>query len=161
MGLKVTGAENVEQTFSSLDRNTKRRLRRAMVRTGRRLQTLAQKMAPRDEANLEQAIKLRGDTGSEQVRDTLGRMQRIDVEVYVDMSVPVPDRPGKTVGDYAYEMHEHLEPVGPLQLGEGSRNKQAGQPEIVGGGYMERAAIEIEKELDREFLAVLSDMDLL
>jgi len=51
--------------------------------------------------------------------------------------MPIPGRPGKTVGDYAYEMHEHLTPVGPLQLGPLSSAKASGA--TVGGGFLTRA----------------------
>jgi hypothetical protein len=103
----------------------------------------AREFAPVDEGNLEQAIKVREAGGG---RNELGQFERKSVEVYVDAQMPVPERPGKTVGDYAYEMHEHLTPAGPLQLGPKSEAKNAGSGQ-VGGKYMERAADAVAAEI--------------
>jgi hypothetical protein len=109
----------------------------------------AREFAPVDHGNLEQAIKVREAGGG---RNELGQFARKSVEVYVDGEMPVPERPGKTVGDYAYEMHEHLTPAGPLQLGPKSEAKNAGSGQ-VGGKYMERAGDAVAAEI----LASLTD----
>jgi len=102
---------------------------------------LASKFAPKDDGELENAIKVRDGDGQ---RGADGRFQRKTVEVYVDVNMPTAD--GRTVGDYAYEMHEHLTPFGPLQLGPESVSKQASQSEMVGGKFLERA---VEERADK------------
>jgi hypothetical protein len=77
---------------------------------------LARRMAPVDKEKLEEAIKVRFE-GTE--RNALGRFVTGGgaYTVFVDNSVPVEGRKDKTVGDYAWEMHEHLTPAGPMSLG--------------------------------------------
>jgi hypothetical protein len=104
----------------------------------------AREYAPIDHGNLEEAIKVRETGGG---RNGAGQFVRKSVEVYVDQDMPVPERPGKTVGDYAYEVHEHMEPAGgSMQRGEKSEAKDGGR-NVVGGGYMTRAAADAEKHV--------------
>jgi len=70
----------------------------------------------------------------------------------------VPERRGKKVGDYAYFIHEHLTPAGSWQLGEESEAKQSGQQEQVGGGFMDRAAEEVERTLNQAMLDIFADL---
>lgn len=136
MGLVVSGMLNVEQMLLNVDMNTKKRVTSKMWVKANEIRELAVRMAPVDEANLEKAIKVSPETPG-RARDEAGRFTRQEIEVYIDMNMPVPGRPGKTVGDYAYEMHEHLTPMGPLQLGPLSAAKESGVQ--VGGGFMTRA----------------------
>ncbi len=154
MPVTVAGLVSVEQMFLRLDMTTKKRAKRKLVEKAYQLRDLARRMAPRDEGNLEEAINVRGD---ENIRDELGRFARVEVEIYIDFDMEVPQRPGKTVGDYAYFIHEHLEPAGPWQLGEESRAKQAGQSELVGGAFMTRAAEVIDATLDEAMLDIFAD----
>ncbi len=85
------------------------------------IQDLAKMYAPVDKMNLEDAIKVRKDTKA---------FTRTAYEVYVDETMMVPDRPNKTIGDYALMMHESI-----YELGEKSADKDAS----VGGngrGYL-------------------------
>jgi hypothetical protein len=157
MPTKVQGVINTEEMLLRLDTTVKKRVVKVLVKRAEMIRDTARKMAPVDEGNLEEAIKLRGDAIG-RTRDEFGRFQRTEVDVYVDMDQPVPDRPGKTVGDYAYEMHEHLTPMGPLQLGPGSQAKQDGQSEQVGGGFLERAADEVVGAgMEAELMDILRD----
>lgn len=156
MPVTIVGTLSVEQMLLRLDSTAKKRVKLELVRKAYQLAALAKKMAPRDEGNLEDAIGVRGDDVGARGDD--GRFLRQNVEVFIDFDADVPGRPGKKVGDYAYIMHEHLTPAGPLQLGPDSEAKQAGQTERVGGFFLERAAIEIEKTLDRALLDILQDL---
>jgi hypothetical protein len=100
---------------------------------------IARQMAPRDKTNLENAIKVRFE-GTD--RNALGQFVKGGgaYVIYVDNDVPIEGRKGKTVGDYAWEMHEHLTPAGPLNLGLESIEKQKGSNVVVGGKFLERAA---------------------
>lgn len=157
MTLKVEGVVAVEQMLLNIDREGGRRLVNELYKHAIRTRDLARKFAPIDDGNLEQAIKV----SPEQVgplRDARGRFMRTEVEVYIDLDMPIEQRPGKTIGDYAYLQHEHLTPYGPWQLGERSRAKQAGQYERVGGGFLERAAEQLEAEFEGAMLDVLRDL---
>jgi hypothetical protein len=107
---------------------------------------LARRMAPVDKEKLEEAIKVRFE-GTE--RNALGRFVTGGgaYTVFVDNSVPVEGRKGKTVGDYAWEMHEHLTPAGPMKLGALSVEKQAGSNVVVGGKFLERAGEEMRDQI--------------
>lgn len=137
MGLVVSGFAGVEAMLVRIDMNTKKRVTSKMWMKAKKIQALAIKMAPLDEGNLEKAIKVSPETPGRARDEVTGQFMRQEIEVYIDMEMPVPGRPGKTVGDYAYEMHEHLTPMGPLQLGEKSLEKASG--ETVGGGFLTRA----------------------
>lgn len=155
MPVTIEGVVDTESLIANIDTKTKRRVVRKLIDEAHKIADLAKKMAPRDHANLEEAIKVRPDS-PERTRDELGRFVRTEVEVYVDGDMPVPQRPDKTVGDYAYEMHEHLTPFGPLQLGEESRAKQASNGGVeVGGGYLTRAVEELGADI---VMRLASDM---
>lgn len=146
MGVKVTGLVDADNLLVAVETDTRRGAAREMVAAGRRIRDLARKMAPVDIGNLEDAIQMTPDSEGPP-RDARGRFVRVEVEVYVETSKPVPERPGKTVGDYAYEIHEHQTPMGPIPLGPHSQAKQASNSGItVGGGFLERAADEVTKD---------------
>lgn len=147
--------------LAEVSSNTRRRAVRKLHEKALEIAALAKKYAPVDEANLEKAIKVFPEVMPEtRVRNSAGQFVRQDVFVYVDTDMPVPQRPGKTVGDYAYTMHEHLTPFGPLNLGERSAAKQSGQREMVGGKYLERAMNEIGESVVGEVsISVLNRFD--
>lgn len=147
--------------LAEVSSNTRRRVVRKLHEKALEIAALAKKYAPIDEANLEKAIKVFPEVMPEKrVRNSAGQFVRQDVFVYVDTDMPVPQRPGKTVGDYAYTMHEHLTPFGPLNLGERSAAKQSGQREMVGGKYLERAMNEIGESVVGEVsISVLNRFD--
>ena len=131
MGVTVT------DTASVLIDNTLHRSTREALATMRKgaidIRDLARKMAPVDEANLEGAIK-------SDDKDAGGINGRKRIEVFVDVDMPVPGRPGKVVGDYSDIMHEDVT----YKLGKKSKAKQAANPGIkVGAKYLERAADEL------------------
>jgi len=142
MAVEYEGTDEVILSFKRVDLTARNLSMKKLIEAGAAIQELAQKFAPRDEANLENAIMMTPDPDASQPRGVNGQFGSwagTEVTVYVDGDAPVPERPGKTVGDYAYEQETHLEPAGNWQLGEGSRQKQDGQSETVGGAYMERA----------------------
>lgn len=156
MAVTVSGIIETNEMLFNLDSTTKRRAVKTLIIKAKEIQALAIKMAPVDDGNLEKAIKMSDTT---QPRGLDGRFGRIEVEVYVDMSMPVPDRPDKTVGDYAYEIHEHLTPMGPMQLGEESARKNDSNGGIeVGGGFMTRAADAVDKSIDAALADLLSGL---
>jgi hypothetical protein len=156
MPLKVTGIIDTQTMLLNVDTTAKKRVRAMLIRRAYNIRDMARKMAPVDTGDLEKGIKIAGDVSG--ARDALGRFSRVEVEVYIDMNAPVADRPGKKLGDYAYEMHEHLTPYGRLQLGEKSRAKQGGSDVTVGGGFLERAAEMFEKAIDEELLDIVRDL---
>jgi hypothetical protein len=156
MPVKIEGLVSAGQMFIRLDTTAKRRVMNVLIRRAYRIRDTARKMAPEEHGNLEAAIKVRGDGGRE--RDAFGRFQRSEVEVYIDTDMEVPERPGHTVGDYAYEIHEHLEPAGLMQLGDRSRLKQETVDVQVGGAFMDRAVeAEIDATIDAELVDILRD----
>lgn len=153
MGVTVSGLINTEQMFARLDMNTKKRVTMTMVASATKIKALAIKMAPVDEGNLEKAIKMRPENPG-RVRNEAGQFQRQEIEVYIDMNMPAGK--GKTVGDYAYLMHEHLTPVGPLKLGPLSQAKNGSNGGVrVGGAFLTRAAEEVTRTLMQEIDADL------
>jgi hypothetical protein len=150
MAIIVSGAIEAEEMLLKIDSNTKRRALGAIIEGAKQIQELAIKMAPIDHGNLEEAIKIEGAEGGAARDAETGRFTRKEVTIYVDGDMPIPDRPGKTVGDYAYEIHEHLEPKGPWQLGERSQEKQDGSDVVVGGGYLERALDALKDKIINE-----------
>ncbi|UUZ75526.1 hypothetical protein LP414_27810 [Polaromonas sp. P1(28)-13] len=161
MGVHIEGLFAAEEMLMVLDSTVKKRVVRMLIKKGDQLRKLAIKMAPVDEGNLEKAIKMRPDPGEPggRERDEAGRFIRTEVEVYIDMDMSIPGRPGETVGTYAYEIHEHLTPMGSKNLGEKSNIKQLGSADVeVGGGFMVRAADKIEEGLDQALQAALEEI---
>ncbi|WKZ86342.1 hypothetical protein N5B55_05150 [Ralstonia pickettii] len=152
MGIEVSGVERLRMVLEQAGERAVRGVFKQMVTEAEGVRDLARKFAPVDEGNLEQAIKVQVEGGG---RDERGRFARKSVAVYIDMATPAEN--GRTVGDYAWEMHEHLTPYGPLQLGKRSQAKQDGQSEMVGGKFLERAAVERTKDMvDRLILEARS-----
>lgn len=137
--LRVSGLEAIIRELTMVEGRTKANAARTIRRMMIRAQKLAIQMAPVDEANLEKAIKVAEFGGG---RGADGRFMRKTFELYVDGSMPANEK-GKTVGDYAYIMHEHLTPYGPKQLGPRSQAKNAANGGKVGGMFLIRAALEV------------------
>jgi len=157
MPMVVNGVLSVQEMLLNLDHEGARRVVRELYKQALKTRDLARKFAPVDEGNLEEAIKVHPDELGVK-RDAFGRFARTEVEVYIDMDMPIDGRDGKTVGDYAYIQHEWLTPYGPWKLGEKSVRKQNGQSEQVGGGFLERAAQAIEDEIEDALLDILNDL---
>jgi len=158
MGVKVSGLIDSETMLLNIDSTLKRRARKVLVREAEKVQKLAIKMAPVDHGGLEEAIKITGNDATT-ARDELGRFARVEVEVYVDMEAPGkdPNRGDVKVGDYAYEIHEHLEPVGEMKRGPKSNQKNSTNGGVeVGGGFMTRAALVIDDRIEEELKQILS-----
>lgn len=145
MPITVSGLVEAEALVARVDTTARKRVTSKLYKKAQDIQTLAIKMAPVDVGNLEQSIKIRPENPGRMRDEETGRFTRQEIEVYIDMDMPVPERPGKTIGDYAYEIHEHLEPSGPKQLGEKSREKSSGAE--VGGGFLTRAMEELAEGL--------------
>jgi hypothetical protein len=143
MSVTIEGTANLGVLLEQVGEKAVRGVFAQMKVEAEKLAESAREKAPLDHGDLEKAIKVRESGGG---RNEMGQFARKSVEVYVDDTMPVTDRPGHTVGEYAYEMHEHLTPAGPLQLGPRSQDKDGGRG-VVGGKYLERAADEIETEL--------------
>jgi hypothetical protein len=157
MSVTVEGIIGLNEILLTFDTNTKRRVMDVIVKEAKAVQELAIQMAPVDHANLEKAIKIRGDENGRS-RDSSGKFARREVEVYIDMDMPVPNRPEKTVGDYAYEMHEHLTPAGGLELGPKSVEKQNGSQVTVGGWFLTRALEEVDGKIDMDLVSIVFDV---
>jgi hypothetical protein len=148
MSVTIEGTDNLGVLLQQVGEKAVRGIYAQMKVEAEKLAEKARENAPVDHGDLEKAIKVREAGGG---RNDRGQFARKSIEVYVDETLPAHDsngreRPGKTVGDYAWEMHEHLTPAGPLQLGPKSQEKDGGSGK-VGGKYLERASDEIEKEL--------------
>jgi hypothetical protein len=144
MPVEVIGLENLSLLIEQVGERAVKGAIVAMRAEAEKVAEKAREYAPLDHGNLEKAIKVR-DTGGG--RTAGGQFARKSVEIYVDGEMPVPERPGKTVADYAYEVHEHMEPAGgPMKRGPLSEQKDGGR-NVVGGGYLTRASNDTEKEL--------------
>jgi len=150
MGLEYEGLDELAVLIRQSGDHAQKHLVEHMRKEAKKMRDLARKFAPLDHGNLEEAIKVRELGGG---RDSLGRFKRKSFEVYIDMDYPAFD--GRDVGRYAYIMHEHLAPYGPYKLGKNSQAKQAGQSEMVGGLFLERAADEIGRGITQRMVEVL------
>lgn len=159
MGAKVSGVLETDVMLLRVDTTAKKRVVRELFRQARKLRDTARKMAPRDYGALEEAIQMT-EEGVGRQRNEAGQFVRTEVDVYIDMEHPAgdPARPDAVVGDYAMEVHEHMEPYGEMQLGEKSLEKQTGQQEVVGGGYMTRAAQSLDVDFDAALELALADL---
>lgn len=138
MSIEVFGLDALETMIRQGGARAQHGVVDQMRKEAENMRDLAKKFAPIDEGNLEDAIEMEERGGG---RDDMGRFARKSFVVKVNLRHAAPH--GKTVGDYAYLMHEHLTPYGPLNLGPLSQAKQEGQSEMVGGMYMERAVDQV------------------
>jgi len=151
MAITVEGIDELKYLLQQSGDKAVRGVLNQMRQEAKDIQELAIKMAPLDHGNLEEAIKVRDNAGG---RTSLGQFARKTVEVYVDTEMEIPERPGKFISDYAWEMHQHLTPYGFLRLGKKSQAKQHGQEEIVGGGFLERAVDKVSDRMMDRLIAV-------
>jgi hypothetical protein len=141
MGMKIFDGTNSGAFIRNDLERTNRAALKAMREGAEKVVDLARKQAPIDEGNLEEAIT------SEESRT--GINGRTVIAVGVNEDVEVMHRPGKTVGDYATEMHEGLYPGSKYDLGPRSQDKQRANPDImVGGKFLERAVDELAPEIE-------------
>jgi hypothetical protein len=158
MGVKVEGAE---QLMFLLKQGGSKAMKGALDQMrveAKEMAELAREMAPVDEGDLEKAIKVRETGGG---RGSSGQFRRKELVIEVDGDMPAgTNKEGQTVtvGDYAYEIHEHMAPAGTrYNLGPKSRAKQASQRTVVGGKYLERALVEKEKGLVNRVVEAVTD----
>ena len=151
MGLHLEGDTELAILLSQAGDRATKGVVDQMRREAERIKELARRFAPIDHGNLEKAIKLATLGGG---RDAMGRFARKSFEVYIDMDAVAYD--GRTVGRYAYVMHELLLPYGAggYNLGPRSRMKQNSQVEAVGGRFLERAAEEVSKDMMNRLIDV-------
>lgn len=142
MGVKVEGIDELAYLIRQSGDKAAHGVVEQMRKEAKKMRDLARKMAPVDEHNLEKAIKMRELGGN---RDRRGRFTRKSFEVFIDETAP--GTRAESVGEYAYLMHEYLTPFGPYKLGPKSRQKQAGQTEMVGGAFLERAVDEVSQDM--------------
>ena len=152
MGIVIKGTEELKFLLEQAGTTAMAGVLDQMRKEAKAIRDLAREMAPIDHGNLEEAIVTKDEGGG---RGAGGRFQRKSIAVMINMELSVPERPGKTVGDYAWEMHEHLSPFGPLKLGEYSEAKQQGQQVMVGGKFLERAADQVSKDMMKRLVGVL------
>lgn len=159
MAAKISGILETDVMLLRVDTTTKKRVVRELFSQGRKLRDTARKMAPRDFGALEEAIQMT-EEGVGRARNEAGQFVRTEVDVYIDMEHPAgdPKRPEAVVGDYAMEVHEQMEPYGPMQPGLLSEQKQGGQQELVGGGFMTRAAETMDASFDAALELALADL---
>lgn len=149
MGIEYSGFDELQANLRQIGPRAERAVTRQMRAEAYRIADLAKRFAPIDEGPLEDSIKVLQENGG---RDARGRFTRASFSVYVD--VYEQGSHGAMIADYAYRMHEHLTPYGPLKLGKQSRAKQAGQSEMVGGRYLERAVEEVSDGLMNRLIQV-------
>lgn len=141
MAIEVSGLDELMLMISQGGDRAVRGVAAEMRRQADATRDIARQMVPLDEGNLEHAIDVEEDRS--------GINGRATFYVFVDESLPVPERPGHIVGDYAMRMHEDWG----YQLGLKSQQKQVGNPYRVGPGYITRAGQEIEKTLVADLTA--------
>jgi hypothetical protein len=140
MSIEVTGIDTLEYLIQQAGARAQKGVADQMKKEAIAIRDLARKFAPLDHGNLEAAINVSENSGG---RNEYGQFMRKSYTVFVDMTHSAPNN--KTVGDYAYIMHEHLAPYGPYNLGPLSQAKQSRQSEMVGGLYMDRAVDQVMK----------------
>jgi hypothetical protein len=129
VGIRITGAFDKLPLHSQYATAT---ARDQMAQEVVKLAELARKMAPVDKYDLEQAILTEANGGD------IGRRTQFYVFVADELN-------GVNIRDYVVAMHEQFGAA--YQLGPASLAKQAGQPEIVGGKFLERAFEERKEPL--------------
>lgn len=139
IGMKVTGIQQTLLRLRNTDLKVHENARKTMHRAADRIVATAKKMAPVDEHNLEEAIVKQ--VGYEDKR------RRLAIDIVV-----LPSVNGVRVEDYAAYMHN-----GEYNLGEKSQAKQAGQPEKVGPGFVDRAADREQERLRNVMVAAMKE----
>lgn len=153
MGIEYSGFDELRTNLQQIGPRAERAVTRQMKAEAYRIADLAKRFAPVDEGPLEDSIQVMQEGGG---RDDRGRFARTSFTVYVDTDQQGSH--GALIADYAYRMHEHLTPYGPLKLGKRSQAKQVGQSEMVGGRYLERAVQEVSDGLMNRLIEVTRRM---
>jgi hypothetical protein len=148
MGIHIEGIDELFTRLEQTGEKSQKGVFEKMKRRALKMQTLAKEYAPIDKGNLEDAIILEEEGGG---RDFRGAFVRKSLILLVDGSHPTDD--GRTVGDYAYEMHEYLTPYGDYKLGKKSKAKDGGRG-VVGGKFLERAIDEVSEGMMEELADV-------
>lgn len=159
MGVEVDGIEELKFLLRQAGAKGGKSAFRQMKKEAMEIRDLARQMAPVDEGDLESAIVV-NEVGGGRDKETGRFMQKaIAIEVDGDQTVGnASTGEARTVGDYAYIMHEYLAPYGRFKLGKRSRAKQAANPGVmVGGKYLERAVAEREQGLIRRIIEAVRD----
>ena len=138
MTMKVTGDADLIANFEEVRKRVIERATDAVVEGGKLVQRTAKDYSPLDRGNLENSIR----------REEQITRDGANIVIGVDDNEPVPEEPGKRVGDYATQMHE-----GDYNLGPGSRAKANELGVEVGRKYVERA---LEDNAD-EILRLVED----
>lgn len=148
MGVTVSGISELTYLLRQAGPKAQKGAIDGMRKEADEIVELAKKYAPIDKGNLEEAINWEETAGG---RDSLGRFAKKEIVIGIDGEKSAGAN--KTVGDYAYEMHEHLTPYGEYGLGPLSEAKQRGQSELVGGKFLERAVEKVSKGMIQRILA--------
>ena len=114
-----------------------------MGKMAKEMAKLAKAYAPVDEMNLERAIKVS--------RKISAANRRVEYAIYVSKRVVARNRKSggatKYVKDYAYLIHNEMEPWGVrFRRGPKSEAKDGGR-NVVGGGFITRAVETLEEKL--------------
>jgi len=128
MGVKVTGVDEFKYTLRNFADRSSKGSRETLKQGAIDISELAKLQAPVDKFNLEASIKVR------QTKDSLFR-NRAAFEVYIDDNTSAGD--GRTVGEYAENVHENYDRMTP---GKGTIDKRVANPGVdIGGKFLERA----------------------
>jgi hypothetical protein len=141
MGMQLEGADELMVMLRQLGPKATDGIFEQMKVEAQSIRDLARTYAPIDHGNLEDAIKMEVLGGG---RDARGRFVRKALSVFIDMDAEGYN--GEPMSQYAYIMHEHLTPYGPLNLGKRSAAKDGGSGR-VGGRFLERAADEVSARI--------------
>jgi hypothetical protein len=132
MPIKLKGLDqvlsNLKITQTEISKVAVSQLRQGAIR----IQQSARNYSPVEFGNLESSIKT-----EEQITDTAAT-----IRIGVDDATPVPERPGKHVGDYALFIHESDYHLGPASLA-----KAAATGKQVGPKFLERAFTDHQQEI--------------
>lgn len=150
MGMRLEGADALRALLTQGGARVTKGVFEQMRKEAESIKNLAQKYAPVDHGNLEDAIKVHVVGGG---RNARGQFQRKAFEVFLDMNAK--GYKGEPISTYAYRMHELLLPYGAggFNLGKKSRDKDGGQG-IVGGRFLERATAEVSKGIMNRLIQV-------
>jgi len=140
MGVNITG-RGLDVLLKNELKRSSEGARDALKRGAEKVANRAKEYVPVDEYNLESAIEVKDPE-----RD-LQRSGRYIFIVGVKDGSPVPSRPGVTVGDYAYWIHDATYNLGPR-----SEQKAQETGKKVGPKYLERAWLELESEIERDVM---------
>lgn len=137
MGVILSGFDTFAASLRNTAERSSRGAREALQEGAENIKKRAIEYAYVDIGNLEKAIKTATMKDSEFIRRNM-------YVVYVDedMDASTPDNPGKTVGDYAFDLHE-----GNFRLGPKSREKRDATGKRVGPKFLERAYQDFDEEI--------------